>query len=90
MPTAPPRPFTGSATLFRARDSAAMFLVDPALGWSGLIERLEIREVPGDHATLLAKPHVQTLAAELKARLDEVGNADRAMLPHRPSAMNEA
>ena len=72
-----PRPYAGSATLFRARDNPAIFVVDPALGWSGLVERLEIREVPGDHVTLLREPHVLTLAVELKACLDAARNADR-------------
>ena len=62
-----PKPYAGSATLFRARDRAAVFLVDPELGWGGLVERLDIREVPGDHLTLLTKPHVETLAAELRS-----------------------
>ena len=72
-----PRPYAGSATLFRARDKPAGLLVDPALGWSGLVARLEIREVPGDHQNLLTKPHVESLAAELKTCLDEARNADR-------------
>jgi thioesterase domain-containing protein/acyl carrier protein len=66
-----PRPYAGAATLFRAREIDAIFLVDPALGWSGLVEHLEIREVPGDHTTMLAPPHVRTLALELKECLQD-------------------
>ena len=66
-----PQPYTSAATLFRAREKDAIFLLDPALGWSGLIERLEIREVPGDHTTMLAQPHVRTLALELKQCLED-------------------
>ncbi len=73
-----PRPFAGGATLFRARDNPGTFLGDPALGWSGLVERLEIREVPGSHLTMLREPHVRALAAELTTCLDEARNADRA------------
>jgi acyl transferase domain-containing protein/thioesterase domain-containing protein len=74
-----PRPYSGAATLFRARDNPANFLVDPALGWGGLVERLDIREVPGGHETLLAMPHVQVLASELKACLNQARDTDRAI-----------
>jgi thioesterase domain-containing protein len=72
-----PRPSAGRATLFRARDNPAILVVDPALGWSGLVEHLEIRDVPGGHETLLREPHVRTLAVELRTCLDEARHADR-------------
>jgi thioesterase domain-containing protein/acyl carrier protein len=72
-----PQPYAGQATLFRARDTPAIFLVDPTLGWSELVEHLQIREVPGDHATLLREPHLPALAGELKTCLEEARNAAR-------------
>ena len=71
-----PRPYAGSATLFRARDTPA-FIQDPTLGWSELVEHLQIREVPGDHDTLLKEPHVAALALELKTCLEAARNAAR-------------
>jgi amino acid adenylation domain-containing protein len=66
-----PRHYSGSATLFRAQATPSIFLRDRSLGWSGLVDHLEIRDVPGDHATLLTEPHVRSLARELKQCLED-------------------
>ena len=69
-----PALYDGAATLFRARERPAIFLQDPSLGWSDFVRTLTIREVPGSHTTMLAAPHVTTLAAELRQCLREAAD----------------
>ena len=59
-----PRPYSGHLTLFRAL-GAAREPVDPALGWRTLVRSVEVREVPGEHMTILREPHVRILAEQL-------------------------
>ncbi|MBI4587207.1 MAG: amino acid adenylation domain-containing protein [Candidatus Rokubacteria bacterium] len=48
-------------------------LSDPTLGWGRLVsQRLETYAVPGDHYTMLARPHVQVLAEQLRRCLAQV------------------
>ena len=67
-----PQPYRGDATLFRARDTPAIFVRDPAMGWTGLVRSLAIVEVSGNHETLLMEPHVRALASALGQSLDAV------------------
>ncbi|MFL6196330.1 MAG: thioesterase domain-containing protein [Thermoanaerobaculia bacterium] len=66
-----PRPYPGPITLIRAEKAAFDPGLGPDLGWEKLspqpVDRLD---VPGDHITLLAEPHVRTLAERLRTRLD--------------------
>ena len=71
-----PQPHGGDATLFRARDTPAIFVRDPAMGWTGLVRSLAIVEVPGNHETLLMEPHVSALAGALRQSLDAVQERD--------------
>jgi len=58
-----PDPYSGRLTLLRAAGGlAARPDRDPALGWSSLAAVVEIHEVPGDHETMAAPPHVAALA----------------------------
>ena len=60
--------YPGSATLFAAATQRFIHYVG---GWEGLIAGgLEIREVPGDHRTLIYEPHVPLLAQALRECLD--------------------
>jgi thioesterase domain-containing protein/acyl carrier protein len=66
-----PQAAPGHAVLFRAAERASTQPLDPTLGWEALIAgTLELRSVPGDHYTMFAAPHVQTLAEQLKACFD--------------------
>ena len=74
-----PQVYPGKITLLRAsevlaEDSRGVFsqsFCQPALGWGELTtEAIEIHEVPGDHVTMLAEPHVRVLADQLKSCLD--------------------
>ncbi len=62
------RVYKGRLTLFRASTQPLGIHPDPTLGWSELIDgELEIHEVTGLHGTIVAEPHVQFLAEELRA-----------------------
>jgi thioesterase domain-containing protein len=45
---------------------------DLAMGWDKVSsEQVQIHDVPGDHITMLTEPHVQILAKQLRACLDQ-------------------
>jgi len=66
-----PRPYPGPITLFRAADAGFDASAGHDLGWGRLTPRpVEVYELPGDHITLMAEPHIAVLAARLRACLD--------------------
>jgi aspartate racemase len=67
-----PRPYAGRVVFFRAAGRRVSALQDRRLAWRQLITGdLEVQTVPGDDSGLmLAEPHVQILARELKARIE--------------------
>ncbi|HEV2851938.1 MAG TPA: condensation domain-containing protein, partial [Thermoanaerobaculia bacterium] len=65
-----PRPYAGAITLIRAEGAQFDPALGPDLGWEKLSPHpIDRQTVPGDHITLLAEPHVRTLADRLRARL---------------------
>jgi thioesterase domain-containing protein len=56
-----PRPYTGQAVLFQAEEDRGR--LDKR--WKTLCPALQVERVPGDHYSMLRKPHVETLAAIL-------------------------
>ena len=76
-----PGGYPGRITLFRPADAAedVAAAADPTLGWGALSPLpVEIETVPGDHISALAEPHVQTLAAQLRAAIDRAPGLDPA------------
>jgi len=69
-----PRPCRCRITLFRAAAGVAEESArgeDHTVGWSGVSTvGLDIEIVPGAHQTLMDEPYVQTLAQEIRERLD--------------------
>lgn len=66
-----PRPYEGRVVLFRRRERPSGSFWDPAAAWREVIgDRLEIREIPGDHVTIFSEPNVDILARELRLCLD--------------------
>lgn len=64
--------YRGALTYLRAIDSK--FCETPTEGWEHLSsEPLRLRMVPGNHVTLLTEPHVQVVAAELRAAIAGAG-----------------
>jgi thioesterase domain-containing protein len=63
---------TGIAMNLRANDDT--------WGWNQLAQtNVEVRIVPGDHVTMMAEPHVRTLASELAACISK---AEEALRPN--------
>jgi amino acid adenylation domain-containing protein len=81
-----PQVYLGRITLLRAsevlaEDSGGVFsqsFRDRGLGWGELTtEPIKIHDVPGNHITMLANPHVQVLAEQLKRCLNQAQAIDR-------------
>ena len=59
-------------TLFKASEQFAQDYQDPTMGWGQLTTKeVEIHIVPGNHYTIIGKPHVQVLAERLRVSLDQ-------------------
>ncbi len=75
-----PGPFSGRVVYLRPTQPApavlgreSQFLVDPTLLWAKHTSQpIEVRDVPGDHFTMVIGPLARTLAAELGRCLNEV------------------
>jgi aspartate racemase len=72
-----PRPYSGRVVFFLAEGRRVTPHQDRRLGWRQLIAGdLEIKTVPGDDSGLmLAEPHVQVLAREMKIRVQRESDA---------------
>lgn len=67
-----PPGYAGEVVLFRAAEETEWLSDDSdhSLGWRQYVRgRLQVVQVPGDHATHLLEPHVQVLAAKIKTFL---------------------
>ena len=65
--------YPGRVTLFKASDDLSGNLLDATLGWSDWAEGgVDVQLVPGNHATMVYKPNVETLADKLTACIDQV------------------
>ncbi len=65
--------YPGRVTLFKASDDLSGNLLDATLGWSDWAEGgVDVQLVPGNHATMVYKPNVETLAEKLTACIDQV------------------
>ena len=76
-----PKGYPGRITLFWARERPVES-PDPRWGWKELAGGgLEVREVPGDHLSMMREPHIQVLAQELEACLDAAQKVGTASSP---------
>jgi len=65
--------YPGRITLFKAAQELERISSDPTLGWSELAAGgTDVHVVPGNHATIVYKPHVDVLAEKLRACLEQV------------------
>jgi thioesterase domain-containing protein len=82
-----PQPYDGAAILFRAKNELVRY-PDPNLGWGALIKGgLEIREISGDHDTILYEPHIGMLARVLDSCLEEAdGERSKTAITSRQTA----
>jgi amino acid adenylation domain-containing protein len=61
-----PATFSGRITFFKAVERLREDVRDPSLGWSKLATGgLEVHEISGNHFTIMRRPHLNTLAAQL-------------------------
>jgi len=64
--------YPGRITFFKANETLADTPADPTMGWSEWASGgVEVHVVPGNHANLMYAPHVEVLAAELTACLNQ-------------------
>ena len=65
------RRYPGRVTLFKASEDLSGNLLDATLGWSDWAEGgVDVQLVPGNHATMVYKPNVETLAEKLAACIE--------------------
>lgn len=64
-----PRTYTGPAIVYAARTEPLYHLLQVGAGWSKIATRAEIVSVGGTHVSLLERPHIERLAADLRRRL---------------------
>src|ERR1700722_14883187 len=65
--------YPGRVTLFKASDDLSGNPFDATLGWSDWAEGgVDVQLVPGNHATMVYKPNVETLADKLAACIEQV------------------
>jgi acyl-CoA synthetase (AMP-forming)/AMP-acid ligase II/thioesterase domain-containing protein/acyl carrier protein len=68
--------YPGKITVFRVRTRQWYVKWDPTEDWQKYAARVEIHDVPGDHATLVEEPYVRTLAYEVKRCLEPSADAE--------------
>jgi len=65
-----PQVYPGNIIFFHAKEAHPMFAKNPEQAWVDLAANgLEVIDVPGNHITMNATPHVQVIADRLKAEL---------------------
>jgi thioesterase domain-containing protein len=62
--------YPGEITLLRARAFGLFQRVEPDRGWSALADRLTVRIIRGNHATIMREPLVRRLAQDLAILLN--------------------
>jgi amino acid adenylation domain-containing protein len=66
-----PQLYSNRITLLRTKEQSNKAHRNPTMGWSELVEGVEVHTVPGNHLTTLRQPHVQVLAEQLRVCLDK-------------------
>lgn len=70
--------YTGSMVLFRTGKSLTFAKNNPSLGWNELAPGgVDVRSVPGHHMSFLSPPHVEEVARQLAASMDQAAGATR-------------
>jgi amino acid adenylation domain-containing protein len=66
------KPYSGRVTLFRVKEKSVGSLNDPyAIWWRVASEGVDLREISGDHLSLLKEPQVRLLAEQLGDCLEQ-------------------
>jgi amino acid adenylation domain-containing protein len=70
-----PQAYAKRINLFRTKDQSSIAKENPSMGWDQLtVGGTEIYHIPGNHLTMLRKPHIQILATQLKACIEKAQN----------------
>jgi thioesterase domain-containing protein len=81
--------YPGRVTLFKASEDLSEHDLDPTLGWNDWADGgVDVQVVPGNHATMVYKPNVATLAEKLAACIDRA-QADLEYAADRIEQTNE-
>lgn len=70
-----PSRYSGKLTLFRASTPTLTGQAGAAMGWDQLAQAIEIIQVPGNHLSMLKRPHVKLLAQRLQQCISSAGSA---------------
>jgi len=66
-----PQVYPNSITVLRTSIESSIAHQDPTLGWSKVAGGVDVHWVPGNHLTMLKKPHVQVLAEQLRMCMEK-------------------
>jgi amino acid adenylation domain-containing protein len=67
-----PKVYPQQITLLKTSIKSNILKPDPSMGWNKLaIGKTEIHSIPGNHLTMLRKPHIQVLAETLKIIIEK-------------------
>ncbi|MBG1259055.1 amino acid adenylation domain-containing protein [Nostoc commune] len=67
-----PQVYPKRINLFRTRVQLNVAEREASMGWDQLaVQGTEIHHIPGNHLTMLRKPHIQVLAAQLRACIEK-------------------
>ncbi|MBW4424871.1 MAG: amino acid adenylation domain-containing protein [Nostoc desertorum CM1-VF14] len=67
-----PQVYPKRINLFRTKVQLNVAEEDASMGWDQLaVGETEIHHIPGNHLTMLRKPHIQVLAAQLRACIEK-------------------
>jgi acyl transferase domain-containing protein/thioesterase domain-containing protein/SAM-dependent methyltransferase len=67
-----PAAYPHAVTLYKATKLEGRAGQDPTMGWGALAAGgVRVRPMPGEHLTMIRRPHVAALAAAMRADLDE-------------------
>ncbi|MEO1352216.1 MAG: alpha/beta fold hydrolase [Cyanobacteria bacterium J06635_15] len=75
-----PKAYPNRITYFQARDRVSANLDSPALTWARISDKpIETINVPGNHYTMIAKPHIEFLAEKLNICMNEACISEKSL-----------
>ena len=65
------QPYPGKVALFRSSERCAINRNEDLSGWDRFATEVDFYRVPGNHTTMVEKPHVRVLAEQLSIYLSK-------------------
>ncbi len=75
-----PRHFDGRLTLFRAMVGNDKFDIGEHYGWDGMVDEMEIIDVPGNHVTIFDKRNIEGVATAFRKALGAPVSAEQPLM----------